>query len=213
MEERAASLEISMRSLQADDARKVLLKNQENIVRKASEGKVLTTAEQGFLESIADTTLTAQELATELGVSRRTIFYLRRNADGPSSTDVDEWREYLESRSLLDDSGQIDSLLPEELQKTKHRLLRAQAGKEEAVRKLKELELEQEEKQLVPASEAREAIKGAMGPLRAALDSLPKVVAHLANPSDPLLAEKAIDEGLQNIFKQMEKYAKANFTK
>ena len=80
-----------MRSLQADEAKRVLLKNQENIVRKAAGGKVLTHAEQSTLEDIAAKTLTAQELADELGVSRRTIFYLRRNADAPGGTDLDEW--------------------------------------------------------------------------------------------------------------------------
>lgn len=196
-----------MRSLQADEAKRVLLKNQENIVRKAAGGKVLTHAEQSTLEDIAAKTLTAQELADELGVSRRTIFYLRRNADAPAGTDLDEWKHFLESRAMLEDSGQIDSLLPEELQKTKHRLLKAQAGKEEAMRRLRELELEQEEKQLVPASAAREALKAVLGPVRASLDSLPKLAAHHANPDDPLLAERAIEDALENVFKQIEKYA------
>jgi len=95
------------------------------------------------------------------------------------------------------------------LQKTKARLLRAQAGKEEALRKLKELELEQQEKQLVPSSAAQEVIKKVLGPVRSSLDSLPKLVAHTANPSDPLLAESAIEEGLDSVFRQIEKHAKA----
>jgi len=202
-----------MRSLQAEDAAKVLLKNQENIVRKAAAGKVLTLAEQTSLENIAAQTLTAQELAEKLGISRRTIFYLRRNADGPAGTDLGEWKQFLEARTMLDDTGQADALLPEELQKTKHRLLKAQAGKEEAMRRLRELELEQEEKQLVPASAAREALKQVLGPVRGHLDSLPKLAAHHANPGDPLLAERAIEEGLENVFKQIEKYAVKNHKK
>jgi len=194
--------------LAPDDARKVLLKNQQNIVRKAANGKVLSGKEQDFLEGIAGQKLTAQELAAELGVSRRTIFHLRRNADGPKSTDVAEWREFLEARSSLDDSGKMDSALPEELQRTKHRLLRAQAGKEEATRKLRELQLEQESSQLVPAAEAREAIRKVLGPVRAALDGLPKLTAHHANPSDPLLAENAIEDSLQNVFKQIQSAVK-----
>jgi DNA-binding CsgD family transcriptional regulator len=198
-----------MRSLQADEARTVLIKNQENIVRKAASGKVLTAPEKAILESIVSKSLTAQELADELGISRRTIFYLRRNADGPAGTNLEEWQEFLEARAILDDSGQNDNLLPEELQKTKARLLRAQAGKEEALRKLKELELEQQEKQLVPSSAAQEVIKKVLGPVRSSLDSLPKLVAHTANPSDPLLAESAIEEGLDSVFRQIEKHAKA----
>ena len=199
-----------MQSLQAEDAAKVLLKNQENIVRKAAAGKVLTAAEKATLEGIAENAITAQELADALGISRRTIFYLRRNAAGPRSNNLDEWREFLETRSALEDRGQSDSMLPEELQKTKHRLLKAQAGKEEAVRRLRELELEREEKQLVPAAEAKEAIKQVLGPMRGALDSLPKLAAHHANPVDPILAEQAIEEGLENVFKQIEKYAAKN---
>jgi len=198
-----------MRSLQADEAKTVLIKNQENIVRKAASGKVLTAPEKAILESIVSKSLTAQELADELGISRRTIFYLRRNADGPAGTNLEEWQEFLEARAILDDSGQNDNLLPEELQKTKARLLRAQAGKEEALRKLKELELEQQEKQLVPSSAAQEVIKKVLGPVRSSLDSLPKLVAHTANPSDPLLAESAIEEGLDSVFRQIEKHAKA----
>ncbi len=150
--------------------------------------------------------LTAQQLADEIGVSRRTIFHLRRNAGGPRGSDVKEWREFLEARSAYVDSGKMDSVLPRELQKTKHRLLKAQAGKEEAVRKLRELELEREREQLVPADSAGMVIRAVLGPLRACLDSLPKLAAPHANPADPILAEEAIEEGLQNVFKQIEKY-------
>ena len=109
----------AVQSLQAEDAAKVLLKNQENIVRKAAAGKVLTAAEKATLEGIAENAITAQELADALGISRRTIFYLRRNAAGPRSNNLEEGREFLETRSALEDRGQSDSMLPEELQKTK----------------------------------------------------------------------------------------------
>ena len=46
--------------------------------------------------------------------------------------------------------------------------------------------------------------------MRGALDSLPKLAAHHANPVDPILAEQAIEEGLENVFKQIEKYAAKN---
>ena len=149
--------------------------------------------------------LTAQQLADQLGVSRRTIFYLRRNAGGPRGTGVNEWRDFLEARSSCTDSGKMDSALPEELQKTKHRLLRAQAGKEEAVCRLKELELEQQTKNLVPMADAKEAVRRVLEPLRNLLDAMPQAVAAQVNPANPILAEEAMREGFDKIFAMMEK--------
>ena len=197
----------TMTDIRPEDARRILRKNQENLVRKVADGKVLNQSDQDALQAIIDedNSLTSKQLADELGVSRRTIFYLRKNADAPTTTDVEEWREFLEARAMLEEGGQLDHLLPEELQKTKHKLLKAQAGKEEAVRKLRELELKQESKELVPSSSAREEIKSVMSPLRAVLDALPKLVCHHANPSNPTLAEEAIEDGLQNAFAQIQK--------
>lgn len=196
--------------LTKEQARKVLLKNQENIVKKAAEGKVLTTSEQEILLKIAADeappaqTLTAQQLANELGISRRTVFWLRKHHDAPQGTDVAEWKEYLEHRAAENVDGLHDEMLPEELQKTRHQLLRAQAGKEEAIRKLKEIELEKEEKGLVPMGEAKRAVKAVLGPLRALLEAYPKANAHAANPSDPLGAEEAMEEGMAKMFEMLE---------
>ena len=197
--------------LTREQAKKVLLKNQENIVKKAAEGKVLTTSEQEILFKIAEEevapvkVLTAQQLANELGISRRTVFHLRKVADGPEGTAIDEWKEFLELRSAENVDGLHDDHLPEELQKTRHQLLRAQAGKEEALRRLKEIELEKEEKGLVPLGEAQTAVKRILSPLRALLDAFPKANAHAANPSNPIQAEAAMDEGMTRVFEMLEK--------
>ena len=197
--------------LTKEQARKVLLKNQENIVKKAAEGKVLTTSEQEILLKIAGDdappaqTLTAQALATQLGISRRTVFHLRKVADGPEGTDVDEWKEFLEMRASENVDGLHDDHLPEELQKTRFQLLRAQAGKEEALRRLKEIELEKEEKGLVPLGEAQAAIKRVLSPLRALLDAYPKSNAHSVNPADAIHAESAMEEGFTKVFQMLEK--------
>jgi hypothetical protein len=197
--------------LTKEQARKVLLKNQENIVRKASDGKTLTTSEQEILLKIAAEeappaqSLTAQQLAIELGISRRTVFHLRKVADGPKGTDVEEWKEFLQSRASENVDGLHDDHLPEELQKTRHQLLRAQAGKEEALRRLKEIELEKEEKGLVPLGDAQKAIKRVLGPLRALLETYPKANAHSANPSDALHAEAVMEEGMSKVFQMLEK--------
>jgi len=197
--------------LTKEQARKVLLKNQENIVRKASDGKTLTTSEQEILlkiaaeEAPAAQSLTAQQLATELGISRRTVFHLRKVADGPKGTDVEEWKDFLQTRAAENVDGLHDDHLPEELQKTRHQLLRAQAGKEEALRRLKEIELEKEEKGLVPLGDAQKAIKRVLGPLRALLEAYPKANAHSANPSDALHAEGVMEEGMDKVFEMLQR--------
>ena len=90
------------------------------------------------------------------------------------------------------------------MQKMRARLLKAQAGKEEAVRKLRELELKRRSDNLVPMSEAREAIKMGCAPLRGLLDMLPKSVALQANPTDPELSEEAIRSGLDKVYDMLD---------
>lgn len=198
--------------LTPEQARKVLLKNQENLVKKASEGKVLSSSEQELLLKIATRddeapkpTLTAQQLANELGISRRTVFYLRKNDNAPETCNLEEWRQYLEERAAENVDGLHDDFLPEQLQKTRHQLLRAQAGKEEAIRRLKEIELEKEQKGLVPMSDAKNAIRAILGPLKAILEAYPKANAQAANPADPLMAEEAMEEGLFKAFQMIQK--------
>ena len=80
------------------------------------------------------------------------------------------------------ETGYSRSTRPES--KTTHKLrlqlLRAQVGKEEANRKLRELELERQTENLVPIAEAKEAIRKVLEPLRSLLDALPKAAAHPA---------------------------------
>ena len=91
-------------------------------------------------------------------------------------------------------------------QKLRLQLLRAQVGKEEANRKLRELELERQTENLVPMAEAKEAIRKVLEPLRSLLDALPKAVAIQANPSDPVLAEEAIRDGLHKVYEMMQEH-------
>ena len=85
------------------------------------------------------------------------------------------------------------------------KLLRAQVGKEEAIRKLKELELERQSQNLVPMAEAREAIRRVLEPLREMLDGMPKAFAIEANPADPQMAEEAAREALDNVYRMIQK--------
>ena len=90
--------------------------------------------------------------------------------------------------------------------KLRLQLLRAQVGKEEANRKLRELELERQTENLVPIAEAKEAIRKVLEPLRSLLDALPKAAALQANPNDPVLAEEAIRDGLRRVFQMMQEH-------
>jgi len=198
--------------LDPEQAQLVLRKDLQNIVEKAAAGKTLTRGERKLLESSALTDsakrkISIADLARSMGVTPKTIYWLRAHNDAPAGTDADEWEEYMMARSVESDrTGRVtDLFMPEEIQKLRARLLKAQAGKEEATRKLRELELRRTEANLVPEADARKAIKKVLGPLRELLDAMPKAAAAKVNPADPVHGEQGIREHLDQIFKQMGK--------
>lgn len=151
--------------------------------------------------------MTITDLAAALSITRKTIHHLRNTADAPASTDFEEWKAFLEARAADLPVAGNEQHQSEDMATLRKRLLRAQAGKEEANRRLKELQLEQTELGLVPMGEAKEAIRRTLGPLRELLDTLPKAVALQANPAEPVHAEEAVREGLDRIFRMMEEAA------
>jgi hypothetical protein len=52
--------------------------------------------------------------------------------------------------------------------------------------------------------EAKEYLTEILSTVRALLDALPRSTALRANPADPILAEEAIREGLDGVFRAME---------
>ena len=148
--------------------------------------------------------MTINDLAAALRITRTTIHHLRNTADAPASTDFDEWKAFLEARAAELPVAGNEQHQSEDMATLRKRLLRAQAGKEEANRRLKELQLEQVELGLVPMGEAKAAIRRTLGPLRELLDTFPKAVALQANPAEPVHAEEAIRDGLDRIFRMME---------
>ena len=148
------------------------------------------------------------DLAKAFGITAKTIYHLRAKHKGPLSTDPAEWAEYLEQRALETGASQSVALGPKDYQKLRLKLLRAQVGKEEAIRKLKELELERQSQNLVPMAEAREAIRRVLEPLREMLDGMPKAFAIEANPADPQMAEEAAREALDNVYRMIQKNVK-----
>ncbi len=148
------------------------------------------------------------DLAKALGITSKTIYHLRAKHKGPLSSDPAEWAEYLERRALATGASQSIELGTKDYQKLRLKLLRAQVGKEEAIRKLKELELERQSQNLVPMAEAKEAIRKVLVPLRELLEGMPKAFAIQANPTDPQMAEQAAKEALDNVFGMIQKNVK-----
>ena len=191
----------------------VLRKNFKNIVDKVAGGKVLTGEERAVLmaglgEEKAPRIRSWTALAQSLGLSRRTLWNLRDRRGGPETFDLKEWKAFLEYHSDATGNAAHDEYASEEIRGLRAKLLRAQAGKEEAIRALRELELLQKEKDLVPSSEARDAIKKVLAPLRELLDAMPIATSPEANPEHPEIAEAAIRSALDKIYRMIQKEAK-----
>lgn len=86
----------------------------------------------------------------------------------------------------------------------KEQLLRASIVKTEAEGRLKEYEAEIAQKNLVSLDEAKTYIAEILSPVRTLLDALPKACAVKANPSDPQLAEEAIREAVDGIYRAID---------
>ena len=151
--------------------------------------------------------MTTVALAKAMGVSTKTIYHLRRERGGPAGNDVEEWARFMMERaSATDQTMRIaDEFMPEEIRRLRAKLLRAQAGKEEAMCRLKEIELKRTTENLVPMGDARKAIKRVLSPLRELLNQMPKAAGAKVNPADPVHGEEGIREHLDGIFQAMEK--------
>ena len=198
-----------------DQADLVRQKNLENIVRKVSEGKVLARQELELLDSIAEAQAGSEipkkvrswsALAKVLGIARKTVWDLRDHHGAPATMEIQPWLDFIERRADETPHWQNEDQQSTEVREIRTKLLRAQAGKEEATRKLRELEYERAQEGLVPMEKAKDAIKKVMAPLRALLDAHPKACAVQANPTDPQLAEEAIREDMQKIYGMMQEH-------
>ena len=187
--------------LPADVAEKILDADFQNIVKKVAAGKPLTVAERtriesraaGSIETLAYTK-TLVELATVLGVSRRTLSTWQKLDGAPKALSnglwpVADWREFVRMRGL--NAGRVP------------------VGNEEAL-KARKLLAEVEERELriavkkgeyVPLTKVREEWIGlvaqATSILRAKFESeLPPVLSGLDATGIQRECRKAIDEVL-----------------
>ena len=202
--------------LTKEQAQLVQRKNLENIVKKVSQGKVLTRQEFELLDATATATADGPAkkirswtaLAKELGITRKSVWELRDKHGGPETFDITKWKEFLERRASENPHWQNEDNQSEEVRKLRTDLLRAQAGKEDAIRKLRELEYAKAEAGLVPMADAKAAIKRTLLPFRSLLDAYPKSIAVQCNPTDPQLAEEAMREGMKKLFEIVQKELK-----
>ena len=190
-------------------------KNIENLIKKAGEGKPLTEKELATLaaqstEEPETDPKTFGALAKILGVKPETISRWRKVKGAPKGKSLKEWKDFARSREAINKQGSGKVLIggvsftAQDVIDLKANLVKEQ-GEGQAIRnQLNTLELRQKSEGLVPMSEAHAAIRKVLEPLRRLLDSMPKAVAVRANPADPELAEEALREGLDQVFKLME---------
>jgi len=163
---------------------------------------------------------TWQQTAFELGVNVQWLIAHRKKSGSPGdSKDLEKWREYIKRNNALRRGGAqlpVESGVDSSASQEKHytaeevinlraRLTDFQGRYEEQKCRLKEIEIERERKNLVPADEAKKVIADVLVPLRRRLETMPRNVAKRANPLDPNLAERAIQEAIDHIFRNVSK--------
>lgn len=143
-------------------------------------------------------------LAEALGIAQNTLRSWRSDPSSPKSKDITEWRLWSENR--LPTQGRDTQFEAASIADLKKALLVEQGRKERAIASLRELELKRESESLVPETELAAKIVKTLTPLRRLLDALPRLVAATANPQNPMDAELAIRNGLdERVFAEMEK--------
>ena len=143
-------------------------------------------------------------LAEALGIAQNTLRSWRADLTSPLSKDIAEWRLWRDNR--LPTQGRDTKFEAVSIADLKKALLLEQGRKERAIASLRELELKRASEDLIPQSEATETIIKTLTPLRRLLDALPRLVAASANPQNPMIAELAIRNGLdERVFTEIQK--------
>mgnify|MGYP003627957378 CR=1 FL=1 len=189
--------------MKRDEAEKVLRANLGNIVKKVSDGKPLNARETELVEqegSLSQKPLTWKALAESLNVSPVTLWQWRKSSDSPKGRALEEWEIYKSARQSLG-HGKFS---PEEIADLRGSLLSEKTKREKAERRLKELQLEREEKGWIPFEEAEEAVGRVLEPLASLLENVPKSYSMNVNPTDPDHAEEMLREMVQDIKKQIQ---------
>lgn len=191
--------------MEPKNAQDVLDADLANILSKVKAGKTLNGRERQIVENSANPeskTLTWKQLAQELLISSVTLWEWRKDSTAPKSKNLEEWKAWKEQKELTGKgSGKFTA---EEIANLKGSLLSEKTKREKAERKLKELQLEREEKGWVPFEEAEKALTKILEPLSSLLDNCPKAYALRMNPNEPEHAEEMLEEMVQDIKKQIQ---------
>lgn len=158
-------------------------------------------------------TKTWKQIAEHLGVTPQTLSKWRRDNDTcPKTKDEEAWKLWAESRANSQEKGagriavEGKEYTAADIADLKAKLIAAQERRENAMAQIRELELYQKKENLIPESDATEALIRLLTPLRRLLDALPRQVASQANPANPNIAELAIRNGLdERVFNEIEK--------
>lgn len=151
----------------------------------------------------ADTPATWKALAAKLNVTPPTLRAWRAEADSPTSKSLEDWQAWLDAR--LPAQGQAESA-GQSIAALKTQLLIERTRKESALAGLRQLELQQKEKGLIPESFAVDRMIRTLGPLRQLIDALPRACAAQLNPQQPMVAELALRQALdERIFSEIVK--------
>jgi phage terminase Nu1 subunit (DNA packaging protein) len=158
-------------------------------------------------------TKTWVELSKLLNVAPQTLSKWRRQEEScpRDSKSLSDWQVWIKNKkSIGKGSGRLqmsgEDYKLEDIQDLKAKLIQAQERKEQAIAQMRELELSQKKGELIPATEATEAVLKILTPLRRLLDALPKLVAPHANPNNSHVAERAVRQVLdEHVFGEMQK--------
>ncbi len=156
---------------------------------------------------------TWKQIAEHIGVTPQTLSKWRKdNENCPTTKDSEAWKLWAATRANSQEkgSGRIAVAGKEytaaDIADLKAKLIAAQERRETAMAQIRELELYQKKENLIPESDATEAMIKLLTPLRRLIDALPRQVASQANPADPNIAELAIRNGLdERVFSEIEK--------
>jgi capsule polysaccharide export protein KpsE/RkpR len=153
--------------------------------------------------------MTNKELYNSLNISKK-CFYNYIKLGMPK--DIELATEWIKERSALTDqgSGQITIggriYTKDNLIDLKGKILDLSAKEKQAKIDLAEFELKKKRGILVEKSELIITLKSILEPLSKMLEQLPSKVSTIANPDNPEVAYKALENEVQNIFKEIQKH-------